>query len=384
MALPLIAISYTRDPFLVSLVSVCLYLPWLLFALPAGAYADRLDRRRIVIAGQGVRFLALALFAVAVVTGVSSFWLLCVLALILGTGEMLFEQTASAMLPMVVPRDQLERANGRLFGIRQLLESFVGQAGGGLLISLATAVAVTSTSALFGVAVVALLLISGTYQPLRPAQKSIRQDIAEGVSFLLRHRVLRMLAVMSGMMNLANTAFMAVFVLYVVGPGSPMGLPEWAYGLLLTVTAVGAIAGSLLAAGAERRFGRVPLIAAVLVSPIVAQAVPALTANVVAVAVAFIVHGAGIAMWNVVVVSLRQRIIPDELLGRVNSCYALLSWGTMPVGALLGGVLAGWVGLRAMFAIVAVLSATLLIGMRVLTERNISAAEAATAVRAAP
>src|SRR5437899_10233670 len=94
VALPLIAAAYTRDALLVSLVSVCLYLPWLLFALPAGAYADRTDRRRLVIVSQGLRFTVLILFAVAVMLKMDTFWLLCLLALLLGGGEVLFAGTA--------------------------------------------------------------------------------------------------------------------------------------------------------------------------------------------------------------------------------------------------------------------------------------------------
>lgn len=378
--LPLLAVSYTRSPILVSLVSICLYLPWLLFALPVGAYADRLDRRRLIVIAQGLRFGALVLFAVAAALGLANLWLLYVLAVVLGTGELLFAGSASAMLPMVVEQSDLSKANSRLFAVRTLAENFIGQAGGGLLVSLAVVAAVSSTAAFYAVAAIAILLLAGRFRPQRPERTTtIRQDIAEGVRFLISHKVLRTLALVGGGLNFANTAFMSVFVLYAVGKHSAMGLPDWAYGLLLTVTAVGATVGSLLTAMAERRFGRTRVIAVVLCSPIIAQAVPAATSIVVVVAAAFIVHGAGIAIWNVIQVTLRQRIVPNELLGRVNSCITLLSWGTMPVGALVGGALAGWIGLRGMFAVTALMSTVLLLGMRVITEQNI-AAEEGTAV----
>ncbi len=374
--LPLLAVSYTRSPVLVSLVSICLYLPWLLFALPVGAYADRLDRRQLIILAQGLRFLALILFAVAAALGLANLMLLCVLAVILGTGELLFSGSATAMLPMVVEQSQLSVANSRLFAVRTLAENFIGQAGGGLLISLALVAAVSSTAAFYAVAVIAIMLIAGRFRPQRPKRTTtIRQDIAEGVRFLVDHKVLRTLALVGGGLNFANTAFMSVFVLYAVGKHSAMGLPDWAYGLLLTVTAVGATIGSLLAPKAERRFGRTRVIAVVLCAPIIAQAVPAATAIVVVVAAAFIIHGAGIAIWNVIQVTLRQRLVPNELLGRVQSCITLLSWGTMPVGALVGGALADWIGLRGMFAITATMGAFLLLGMRVITEQNIAAEE---------
>jgi MFS family permease len=381
--LPLLAVSYTRNPVLVSLVSVCLYFPWLLFALPVGAYADRLDRRQLIVLAQGVRFLALILFAVAAALGLANIVLLCGLAVILGTGELLFSGSAVAMLPMVVEQSELPRANSRLFAVRQLAESFIGQAGGGLLISLAVVAAVSTTAAFYAVAVIAILLIAGRFRPERPERATtIRQDIAEGVRFLASHKVLRTLALVGGGLNFASTAFNSVFVLYVVGKHSAMGLPDWAYGLLLTASAVGATVGSLLAAKAQRRFGRTKVIAVALCTPIIAQAVPAATAMVVLVAAAFIIYGTGIAMWNVIQVTLRQRIVPNELLGRVNSCITLLSWGTIPIGALMGGALASWIGLRGMFAVAAVISAFLLLGLRVITEKNIAAEEDA-AVRTA-
>jgi MFS family permease len=376
VALPLLAAAYTRDAFLVSLVSVCLYLPWLLFALPVGAYGDRKDRRKLVIVSQGVRFTVLILFAVAVVLKMDSFWLLCLLALLLGSGELLFAGTASAMMPMLVDRQLLPKANSRLFAVRQLAESFIGQAGGGLFVSIAVAAAVATTGSFYLIAMVAILLIPGRYQPKRDKPTPIRRDIVEGVRFLMHHRVLRTLALVGGGLNLANTAFMAVFVLYVVGKGSAMNLPDWGYGLLLTVTAIGATVGSLLTAKAQRRYGRVTVLGAALATPIVAQAVPALTANVIIVGVAFVLHGTGIAMWNVIGSSLRQRSVPTELMGRVNSGIALLSWGSMPLGAIIGGVLATWLGLRGMFAITAALSLCLLLSMRVFTEREMAAAEA--------
>src|ERR1700733_14231538 len=120
VSLPLIAVSYTRKPLLVSLVSVCLYLPWLLFALPVGAYSDRLDRRKLIMLAQGLRALALICYIVLVALGRGNLVLLCVLALVLGTGQLLFAGTASAMLPMVVDQKDLSTANSRIFAVRNL------------------------------------------------------------------------------------------------------------------------------------------------------------------------------------------------------------------------------------------------------------------------
>lgn len=379
VALPLMATYYTRSPFLVALVTLVAYLPWLLLSLPAGALTDRRDRRGILVGSNALRAVALTLFAIALVLDVDSYWMLCVLAVLLGVGEVFFEGTAQAALPMVVPDAQLNKANARLFAARQVGETFVGQAGGGMLFAVAVTAAVFAPAVMYGIAVVAVLMIAGNYTPRRTATGTMRQDIAEGVRYLVRNPLLRTLALISGGMNFANIAFHSVFVLYAVGEGSAMGLPAYAFGWLLTATAVGAVIGTLFTGAAERRLGRSKVLMLTTLAAVAAQAVPAATANVALVAASFIAHGALMTVWNVVGVTMRQRIIPEELMGRVSASARIVSWGSMPLGALMGGVLGEVVGLRGVFAICALISLSLLIGLRVVTEPAIIAAEEATA-----
>jgi MFS family permease len=378
VALPLIAVQYTRSPFLVSLVTLLAFLPWLLFSLPAGALADRLDRRGIMISANALRGIALGLFAIALVFDVDSYWMLCVLSLLLGIAEVFFDGTAQTVLPMMVRDEQLNKANARIEVSRQISETFIGRAGGGMLFAVAAVATVFAPAALYGVAVVSLVLISGSFRPRRTTTTTtIRADIAEGVRFLLNHRLLRTLALISGGMNLANTAFQSVFVLYAVGDDSAMGLPTYAFGWLLTAAAVGAIVGAMFTERAERRLGSSKVLMLTILAAVAAQAVPAATANVALVAASFIMHGALMTVWNVVNVSMRQRIIPEDLMGRVSSSMRLVSWGSMPLGALLGGALAEVVGLPGMFAVAALISLSLLIGLRVVTEPEIAASMAA-------
>jgi MFS family permease len=180
---------------------------------------------------------------------------------------------------------------------------------------------------------------------------------------------------LTGTFNFANNAVLAVFVLYAVGPTSAIGLSDPAYGLLLTSAAIGSLLGSFVADRVERTLGRVrSLVLAILGSALLVGA-PALTTNPLLIGAAFFVGGATIVLWNVVTVSLRQRITPDRLLGRVNSAYRLLAWGTMPLGAAVGGLLAQLLGLRAVFAIMATLTLSMLIVMRRLNNSAIEDAE---------
>jgi MFS family permease len=176
----------------------------------------------------------------------------------------------------------------------------------------------------------------------------MRTDIAEGVRYLARHPLLRALAICVGISNLASTAMFAVFPLYAIEPG-PMGLGGAGFGLLLSALAIGSVAGSFLVERVVRRLGtRKALLFSMSGAPLMSIA-PALTSNVVWVAAAFVTSGTIVIGWNVITVSLRQRIVPDHLLGRVNAGYRLMAWGTMPIGAALGGLIADRFGLTAVF-----------------------------------
>ena len=198
---------------------------------------------------------------------------------------------------------------------------------------------------------------------------TVRADIAEGMRFLVRHRVLRTLAVMVGVSNLASSATGAVLVLWAVGPLSAMGLTEAQYGLLLTALAVGAVLGSLVATRVAARLGRTATLAISIVTSTLALAAPALTTDGWLVAGANALAGFGVAVWNVVTVSLRQRLTPDALLGRVNSAYRLLAWGTVPLGAGLGGLVGETWGLRWAFVLAALVSLTTLALLPLVRER---------------
>ncbi|HEV2893834.1 MAG TPA: MFS transporter, partial [Actinomycetota bacterium] len=165
-------------------------------------------------------------------------------------------------------------------------------------------------------------------------------------------------------------------VLYAVEPG-PMGLSEAGFGILSATLGIGSLVGTWLAAPAERRLGRVRTLVVSVVLSGSSLVVPALTASPVLVGVSFAVGGLSIVLWNVITVSLRQRITPDRLLGRMNAAYRLVGWGTMPIGAVLGGFLAETLGLRGTFVVSAALMATSLAGFRVVTEQAIARAEGA-------
>jgi MFS family permease len=230
-------------------------------------------------------------------------------------------------------------------------------------------------AALWAAAVGALLLLRGGFAVPREEPTTLRADVAEGLRYLWRHRLLRTLAAMTGLFNFATNATFAVFVLYAVGPDSAMGLTEVGYGLLFATLAAGSLIGALLADPIIRRLGRSRSLLVGLLGGVGTVGVAAVTTIPLVIAVAFLIGGLTNALWNVVAVSLRQRITPDRILGRINSSYRLVAWGTRPLGAAAGGLLAELLGLRAVFAVAAALILGTLIGMPQVTDTAISTAE---------
>jgi len=377
IALPLVAIHVTRSPVLIAGLAFVFTLPWLVFALPAGALVDRLDRRRVMLGANTVRATLLALLAIAVAVHVASIWVLYVIAISVGVAETLYDTASQSILPQIVPREHLSRANGRLYAMELGAAEIVGPPLGGLLVGVGALAAFATPVGMWIVAIGALLLVRGGFRLPRTERTTLRADIAEGLRYLVRHRLLRQLAMLVGIFNFSGNATTAILVLYAVGPASPMKLSAQGYGVLLTLFAIGSIAGSFGTERIERRIGRARSLMLSMVGTVVRALVPAVTTNVYVIAVAYFVSGFGTMLWNIITVSLRQRITPDRLLGRLNSCYRLLAWGTIPLGAAAGGLLAQWFGLRLVF--VAMTGVTLLsfLLMRSVTDTAIEAAEEA-------
>jgi MFS family permease len=380
VALPLLAVELTRSPLLIAGITVAARLPWLL-APVAGAFADRLDRRQSMVRVNLVRFVLLGSLALAVAVDLASLPLLYLVAVLLGVGETLFDTSAQSLLPAVVGRDDLTRANSRLFAVELVTNTFIGPPLGGLLAAagLAIALGVPAAAYLVGAGCLALLVGGFRATGAGPAGSTrLRDDIAEGIRFVWRHPVLRPLAIMLGLQNMAFSAAFSVFVLYAVAPG-PMGLSEAGYGVLTAALGIGSLVGSWLAVPAERRLGRVPLLVLSVVLNGVSLIVWLATDLPVLIGASMLASGAGIVFWNVITVSLRQRITPDRLLGRMNASYRLVGWGAMPLGAALGGVMAEALGLRGAFLVAALVTFAVLFGFRYVTEDAIAQAEAAEA-----
>lgn len=376
LALPLAAIAFTRSPTLVAGLELVRSLPWLLFALPVGAFADRMDRRRTMILANLARTCLVGVLAVILQTGTGSIVLLYIVAIGTGIAEVFYDTSSQSILPSLVERERLGRANARLGAIELGAQQFAGPPLAGLLAGIALATAFWTTTALWLIAVAALWTLRGSFRPERTTQPAtIRADIAEGVRFLMARPMLRTMAAMVGVANLAAAATGAVFVLYAVGDDSILGLDETQFGFLVLTAAAGSIAATLVNDRIETRLGRARTLTIAVLGIILFTATPGITTNVWLIAAAMFIGGATIMLWNIITVSFRQAVTPDHLLGRLNSVYRLLAWGTMPIGAATGAIIAETLGLRAVYITMGILASTLLIANRTITDTKLTEAE---------
>lgn len=368
-ALPLLAAALTSDPVWVAGVAVAANLPWLLCGLIAGAVVDRVDRRRLMVTVDAARMAALGTLIVAVALDAASLPLLYVVAFACGVGETLRDTAASTLVPDLVPPGEYDRANGRLVNAEVAGNELIGPPLGGFLFGVAMILPFAANNGMLAVAALLILALPGVAVPARtPAGSTIRADIGAGLRWLARHRRLRAVTLLGAVFAFTDAAWFAILVLYV---GEILGLPPAAYGVLLAAGAVGGLAGGGTAAWLLRKAGRTVTMAGALVVAAVAQVVLGLTAVPVLAAVALAGGSFAFGVWNVAAVTLRQQVTPARLLGRVTSAYRTLAMGAVPVGALLGGLLAEWQGLRApLLAGVPVLLLATALGLPALRDRR--------------
>jgi MFS family permease len=372
---PLLAASLTRDPILVAGLSFAQRVPWLLFPLISGALVDRLDRRQVMGYADAARTALIGIIGVAALLGWASMPLLYVVFFLMGTLETLFDNASQAIIPALVPRDRLERANSRLYAAEIVSNQLAGPPLGGFLFGLAVAVPFLLDAGTYAAAAALILALRGEFRPKRPEDApptTLVAEIGEGLRWLWNHGLIRTLAIMLGVFNMTFAATDAILVLFAQ---DVLGLGSFGYGMLLTSMAVGGLIGSLTADKIVAWFGSGrALQASVLISALVLTVV-AISESAVVVWAVFLLVGITVVVWNVITVSFRQAVVPEDIFGRVNSVYRLLGWGGLSIGALLGGFLARGFGLTAPFWFAAVVLAIMcLVTVPFVNNRTVSEA----------
>ncbi|TMR11167.1 MFS transporter [Nonomuraea turkmeniaca] len=336
-AAPLLVASLTSDPALVAGAVFAQQLPWLLFGLVSGAYVDRLDRRRLIVAVNLLRGVVLAALAVSVAADLAAIPVIYLAFFLLGAGETLADTAAAALLPAIVPPDRLASANARLMATFTVANQFLAKPIGAGLFAVAAALPFGVDAVSFAVA--AAIVATVRPAPAQPYERGggLRAEISAGLRWLWRHPLMRTLTVSMGLANVVFGAAFSVFVLYA---RQRLGLSEIGYGLLLTTFGVGGLVGTGLAAWLRARYGATALLrAGLLVEAGTHAALAAVTVPWAAAAV-LVVFGIHTMVWGVIVATLRQRVVPGGLLGRVGSVNALVDVGGAALGSLVGGLVA--------------------------------------------
>ncbi|MCP2163828.1 Transmembrane secretion effector [Goodfellowiella coeruleoviolacea] len=374
--LPLVALSVTADPVGVSLVTVARDLPWVLLSLFVGVLLDRVRRLAVLVGALVAQLLAATVLAVLAGGQQLSLAALVVVAFVVGSGQVVSEGATGALLPDVVGADRLNSANARLMVIDQGLVRFVVPPLTGVLLAwwvglpawvavLANLVALAFTRVL---TVPAPTARPGRFHPLR--------DIREGLVYLVNSQLLRAITLSVAISSFAWQVGMATFVLY----GTRLlGLDSTGYGLLLGGMSVGWLLSSVVAGRLIGRFGYAAVMRASLLVGISTMALLAVVPPWwQLIALILVVQAGSTLLWNVSSQTSRQRFTPPELLGRVLTSHRALSWGLLPVGALVSGLVAAHWGLRAVWVVAALVEAVgLVLVWRAISPARFVAAEQA-------
>lgn len=342
VALPWLATLLTHDPLLIGLVAGARVLPWFLLSLPAGVITDRLDHRRILLGADALRVtlaLALVVLALTASPGTTPVLVMAALAFVLGSAEVLRDNTAQTFVPSVVAKDQLEQANGALWASEQLAGQFIGPPLAGLLIGVSVALPFGVHAGLLAAGIALIVAISLTRRAPIPDRPPMMVALREGMRWLWGHTTLRRMALLLGGFNFLGYGYEAVFVLY---GQRVLGLDAFGYGALLTLAACGALSATMIGPAILRRIGPTRGILAGMVGFTLSAAVLALHAPLPLVAIAMILNGFLGMVWNLAQVSYRQRHIPAPLLGRVNSTFRFIGTGPAAFGSIAFGALIGW------------------------------------------
>lgn len=347
-AAPLLAARLTDDPVLIAGLAALAMLPWLLFALPSGILVDRMDRRHALALAASVRtVLAVGLLAL-VWTDALTIWWLYLLIFVYGACETLYDGAIRAVVPSVVPKKKLSRANARIEGAELVVQNFAAAPLTSALFAVAVLIPLGLLGAAYGLAVVLAVLLpqiaSGRQfragSPDRassPAAEPFRRQLLDGWRFIMANRQLRTLwffTTATGLLYAASSATLVLFVL------QTLAIPEAAFGLFLLSGAVGGLIGSVVASRLQGRFGLGAIMAAMNLIAGVATLVMGIWSVAAVGVIGFAVASGSVTIWNILMMSYRQAIVPGRLLGRVHGTWRTLLWGSMPLGSVIGGAIA--------------------------------------------
>jgi MFS family permease len=343
---PLLVASQTRDPFLVSMALLSEYLPVLLFGVLGGAAADRFERRRMVVVVNIGRAIVLGALVAVIVTGTVNIAAVLVVLFILGTAETFADSASSTLIPSLVNREDLGIANARMQGAFLFTNQLLFPPIGAFLFAIGMALPFATNAACFALGAVLVSRVAIGTRERSAERPGLRAEMVEGIRWLVAHPPMRTLALTIFTFNITWGAAWSVLVLYA---GDRLGMDEVGFGLLTTAVAVGGAVGLLSYGRLERRFSLADIMRVGLCIETGTHLVLALTTSPAIALVTLAVFGAHAFVWGTTSTVVRQRAVPDELLGRVTGVYRVAIVGGLVVGTPLGGLLARTFGITAPF-----------------------------------
>ena len=342
-AAPLLAISLTDSTVLISAIGAMVMLPWLLFAIPIGVLVDRVDRRYILAGANATRSGVVGVLALLIATDhVTIYWLL-VASFVIGVCEVAADTTAQSLIPQILEEKNFEKGNSRLQISETVIQGFVGAPISGLIYAIAIALPFFINS--LGLAVASLLALSIPIKYLQDIRhddvdkekKKFVADMKFGIKYLFNEKVLRRLVVTTASIGVCYSMGMATVVLFII---KELELPKQLFGVILTIQSLGAISGAFMAPRLSKKFGRSRVMTFGITSSSLVLLLQGFSPNIY-VFVALATFGAFVvSLWNILLMATYQTVIPTELYGRIHGTRRTLVWGMMPVGSLMGGVLA--------------------------------------------
>ncbi len=354
LAIPLVAVILLgATPFEVALLGTVEFAPFILFSLPAGAWVDRLRRRPILILGDLGRAVSLASIPIAYLLGGLTIWQLYIVGFINGTLTVFFDVAYMSYLPSLVERDQLVDGNGKLEVSRTIAQTAGPAISGGLIGILTAPIAVAIDAVSFGASAFFVFLIRRQEPtPDRHVdehgqpRESLRHEVAAGLRYVLGNRYLRGIAASTGTSNLFNSIATATYIVYAV---RELGLSPGEIGIVFGLGNIGSIVGALIASRVARLLGLGPAIVASMFLGFPALLLIAIAPK--ALPIPFLVtsgflFGLAAVVYNINQVSFRQAITPGPMQGRMNATMRFVVWGTIPLGQILGGIIATTIGLH--------------------------------------
>lgn len=361
ISLPILATKLTYSPIEISSVALCLTLPWLLISLHVGVLVDRVDRRLLLVLANLIRVMGVAtLFIIYVSDSMKIIWLYPI-AFILGCAEVLAATSETAIVPMAVKKIKLQSTNAWVAGSETVCNEFIGPPLGGFLLATGVWLALGFSTAAYLLAVICVLLLCGVFSvPNRQKTLTVTAEIKTGILFIWHNQTLRTMTLLVGVMACCWSAWLAIIVLYAVSPG-PMGLSESSYGFLISALGAGGIFGAAVTPSLNKLIGHRRVMFGDIVGTSTMLLAPALTVNPYLVGLSSFAGGMGGVMWVINARFLAQCVVPSEMLGRFYTAYRLVSWGLLPVGAGLAGIIAEFISLQAVFLSGAIAAALLCI-----------------------